>query len=376
MDTIRTGQFNTVANAGIYLTHFSVGIPPYNPMIVTLRGSANSPNILKTEDGYDGENMVSRDDIQFWRKGEQVYLSSNFSLYSDEMYQTSWSILRVDDIFEPVVASCRARTSNTGIGGIYFAPFPLTDTLLTVGNPTGACTNQFEVPIPGIYFISFSVGMQAFFLYSTIMVYLRVNSEIRSSVFIGYPLQYDYSIKDMSSNSVLLDLNEKDIVDLEYQAMFVDDHYSDEHYQTALTGFLYAPVHGNKIAWSVTQNNSIAYVGPITAFPFNVAWVNEGEAWDSGTNTATIPVSGIYWLKLSGTSIDNQFNMILTVNGQPLINVMEKVGNSGTSHVRSHSIAHRLNLGDQLRVSLPQGSTVYAQRYSAAFLGFLIYPDL
>ena len=364
----------TVPHSGIYLTHFSAGVPPFSPAIVTLQGSTNSPNILKTEDGYNGEMMVSRDDIQWWSKGQQLYLSSNYTLTSDGMFQTSWSAVRIDDIMAPVEAFSLARTSD--FSSTSLTPLPFTNTMLTVGNALTACNHQFVAPTYGTYFITFSVGMEAYSTVSIVRIYLRVDGSTRSMAYADNPLASSND-KDISSNSVLLKLSAGDLVDLQFAASYNYDHYSDSHYQTSLSGFLYEPVHGYNVAWSVAQSNTNTYTGPVTAFPFNQVWVNDGGVWSTSTNTATISVSGIYWLKVSGTSpssTTNQFNFIITLNGQPLINAMEKVTNGGYN-VRSHSVAYRLSRGDQLQVSLPNGFQVYTLSYTASFCGFLIYPD-
>ena len=364
----------TVPESGLYLTHFSAGIPAYSPMSVSLVGTTSSPNILMTASIFNGEMMASRDDIQWWGKGQQVYLSSNYTLNSDGMFQTSWSAVRIDNIMTPVVAFCLARTSD--LSGSAYNTLPFTNAMLTVGSALGVCTHQFIAPTYGAYFISFSVAIKAYSPSSYIRVYLRVNYDTRTMIYLDSSMSnFD---KDISSNSVLLRLNEGDIVDLQYLSYTSYDDHSDEHYQTALTGFLYEPVHGYNIAWSVTYSSSTTFTGPIAAFPFNYVWINDGGVWDTSSYIATIPVSGIYWLKVSGMSpskTSNQFNMILSVNSQSIINVMEKITNGG-ENARSHSIAFRLKQGDQLQVSVPTGFQVDTTAKVALFCGFLIYPDL
>ena len=92
----------TVPESGLYLTHFSAGIPPFSLMTVTLNGTTNSPNILMTHDSYNGEMMTSRDDIQWWDKGQRVQLTTNGTLYSDGMFPTSWSGRHLYRWFRPV----------------------------------------------------------------------------------------------------------------------------------------------------------------------------------------------------------------------------------------------------------------------------------
>ena len=182
------------------------------------------------------------------------------------------------------------------------------------------------------------MGIEVYSSLSFIRLYVRVGNTVRSSVYLD-SLMSDFQ-KDSSSNSVLLQLNKGDDIYLDYYSHSYD-HYSDKHYQTALSGFLYEPFHGFNIAWSVTYSSTTTFTGSIAAFPFNSVWLNNGGVWDNGSYAATILVSGIYWLKLAGMSpqlTSSQFDMILSVNSQSIINVMEKITNGGRN-VRSHSIA-------------------------------------
>ena len=368
----------TVPETGFYLTHFSAGIPPNTPMTVTLAGDTNSasPNIIMTYNEYDGEMMTSRDDIQWWSKGQEVFLSSNYTLYSDGMSSTSWSAVRIDNIMKPVVAFCLTRTYDTND---YNSVLQFTNVMLSVGNALGVCTHQFVAPTQGTYFISFSVGFEEDYngIQSNVNAYLQVNSD--TNTLLQLRSYYASNEKDMSSNSVLISLSEGDIVDVYYSSYSSDAHYSDEHYQTSLSGFLYEPVHGYNIAWNVaTYCYGCSYIGPITAFPFDYVMLNDGGVWNPGSFVGTIAVSGIYWLKLTAMrsySSNSKLDMILTVNSQPIFNVMEKSTNA-IGNVRSHSLAVRLKQNDQLHASVPQGYTVYTELRCTAFAGFLIYPDV
>ena len=130
----------TVPESGLYVTHFSAGFPAYTPMSVSLGGTTYSLNILMTANIFNGEMMTSRDDFQWWGKGQQVYLSSNYTLNSEGMFQTSWSAVRIDNIMTSVVAFCLARTSDFNSNSYTILPF--TNTMLTVGNALATCTHQ------------------------------------------------------------------------------------------------------------------------------------------------------------------------------------------------------------------------------------------
>ena len=101
-----------------------------------------------------------------------------------------------------------------------------------------------------------------------------MGNTVRSSIYLD-SLMSNFE-KDTSSDPVLLQLNEGDDVYLNYYSQHSYDYYSYEHYQTALSGFLYEPVHGFNIAWSVTYSSTSTFTGPIAAFPFNSVWLNNG----------------------------------------------------------------------------------------------------
>ena len=123
------------------------------------------------------------------------------------------------------------------------------------------------------------------------------------------------------------------------------------------------------------------FYGPIAAFPFDTVLVNYGAVWNATTTyTVTIPVHGVYWLKLSGASytrLTDKLEMVLSANTQqesrPIINVMEKMTNGGCN-VRSHSIAVKLKKGDQLQVGVPEGFHVWTMNHAVSFCGFLLVP--
>ena len=222
----------TVPQSGLYLTHFSAGIlpysniPPYTNMTVTLHGTAKSPNIMKTENGYNGEMMTSRDDIQWWDVGQRVYLSSNYTLSSDGTFQTSWSAVRIDNIMTSAVAFCLARTSN--LAENYITPLPFTNVMLSISSAREIDSHQFVALKYGTYFIMFSIALNAYTISSYVSAYLQIDGNIKSMVYLSYPQTINE--RDISSNSVLLRLNEGSVVDLHYQSSYITDIYSNKHY--------------------------------------------------------------------------------------------------------------------------------------------------
>jgi hypothetical protein len=123
---------------------------------------------------------------------------------------------------------------------------------------------------------------------------LQVNGAVKSRSFI-------YTINpgsDTSSQALLLPLNTGDVVRLILTALTTQSIYSDTNYQTSFSGFLYEPIHGQSVAWSLSLSRS-EYLGP-AVINFTIIYVNAGSAWNSSAATLQISVSGIYFLTLSG----------------------------------------------------------------------------
>ena len=102
-----------------------------------------------------------------------------------------------------------------------------------------------------------------------------------------------------------------------------------------------------------------------------------------GNKTAivTIPISGTYYLKLSGTSWpkEYQFNAVLSINNKLLMNVIKKIETirSNFMNIRYRAIITRLEAGDKLVVSIPRDAFIENNggKY-LMFAGFLIQTDI
>ena len=370
VDTVKgfddTKTTYSVKSAGIYFIHMSAGVPAYQKLSYSLRNASSSPNILLNHTSFDGEIVTSREDIQFLPTSEKLHTSSSHTLYSDTMLQTSWSGFKIDDVMNMKVIFRVARTTSYAVMDTYL---PFDQLLINVGQAWDSCNNQLVIPTSGIYFLSFSSAS----VENTIhRVLLFINEENTFRTFI----LNTFSGTDVSSNSVILKLNASDIVKL---YLTQGPIYSDINYQTSFLGFLYEPTAGQAIAWTLSfPYNLHSYLYGPTNVNFTEVLLNEGSAWDSIGGFVRVPTSGLYYLKLSGTSwpVEYQFNLILSVNGNILMNVMEKINVIRTSvNLRSRSIITHLKEGDQLVVFVPAGYNAYSVKYDVTFVGFIVQPD-
>ena len=350
-------------------------------MKMTLHGTNNTPNVFTTNSIADKRLMTSRNDLQWWSKGDKVSISTSDSLFSDSLLCTSWSTVRIDNLMDPVVGFTMARkTAWQTLNEWGYVSF--TEIMFSENSELLPSPGYFVVPVQGIYFISCSIAMDSADVFSYIYTHIAVvnlgpNFNERAAATVHADV---IGVKLMSTNSVLLALNAGDTVGLKFSSWDSNSHYSDEHYQTALSGFLYEPISGVKVAWSVGHRGDNCLNGPISAVPFNEVWLNEGSAWNSSSSSVVISHDGVYWLNVYGAA--NCFeihplNMIVNLNGQPLFNVMQADRTDYMYDSRSHSIIYRLKKFDSLTVSMPVGSGTFISTMEpfAGFSGFLIYPE-
>ena len=147
------------ANASVfYYFHMSAGVPAYTRLNYAQRNGTTTPNILLTHTTFDGELVVSRDELQYLNKDQSIYMSSEYSLYSDSLLQTSWSGFRVDDIMSSLVLFRVARISS------YYTvntPIVFDQLLINVAHAWDAIRNHFVTLRNGTYFFH---GAQHLFL--------------------------------------------------------------------------------------------------------------------------------------------------------------------------------------------------------------------
>lgn len=347
----------------------STGVPINTYLNYALQNASSIPNVILTHKSFNGELVTSRNDIQYLNEGQVIYMSSGYTLYSDTMLQTSWSGFNLNDVMSTVVLFRAARNSSyfTGKGKI-----PLESLLINVGQSWDACSKQFVTPQSGIYFFQFSSASVPGYVHG---VDLLVNGvqKARTAITAGY-----YDGIDVSSQTTILYLNAYDNISL-YLGSY-DPVYSDENYQTSLIGFLYEPKNGQKVAWTLTLPDSTYLYGP-TIVNYTVILLNEGNIWNSSLALLKVPISGLYYLSLSGLSrpIEYPFNMVISVNGKPLMNVMEKLDESVKTYynnLRSRALIKHLELGDELVVGIPNGYTGFCDASYLSFSGFLIQSDV
>jgi hypothetical protein len=300
-------------------------------------------------------------------------MSTDYPLYSDGFVQTTWSGFKLDDVMSSVSVFRVARTSTYTAEGY----IPLDKMLLNAGNAMAQCNNtHLVVQRTGVYFVSWSAASPPEITQS---VFLYVNGATVSRIVLECG---DFNGIDMSSQSLLLQLNAGDTLSLYSRAADTSSSgtsatYSDASYQTSLTGFLYEPMLGYNVAWSLGGPPGMTY-GPIN-IDFTTTFIDTSRAWNSSTVSLRVPVSGLYYLKIAGSTYSQyMLNMVLVVNKNPLMSVMDKMSQTCSQkwNSRSRSLVARLQQGDILTVSVPSGYVAWSHSTypDVLFVGFLISP--
>jgi hypothetical protein len=249
--------------------HLSAGVPRNQKLNCAIRNASSTPNVLLNHTSLNDDIVTSRDDIQYLSDGQELYVSNDYTLYSDDMMQTSWSGFKLDDVINMEVVFRAARVTSI-INSANEVAIPLDKLIINIGQAWDACNSRLVIPKTGIYFLSWSAASVT---NSTHVIELRVNGAVkaRSFVYTSYP------DSDTSSQALLLPLKTGDVVKLMlFTYTGVPSIYSDINYQTSFNGFLYEPVHGQAVAWCLTLPRPQNFSGPATV-NFTTIFLDEGS---------------------------------------------------------------------------------------------------
>ena len=292
-----------------------------------------------------------------------VIYKTPYSLSSDsEGLQTSWSMFKVDDIMLPLIAF-----SVSAIPLAFSAPqvLPFDVIIVNEGNGWDSQQDQFNAPKSGIYFIGLTTTSYGL---SNQLVEIQVNQVPLAAITVNNTMQYG----DTFTYTFLVSLSASDALRVYLQSGYVDNYGLDG---LNLVGFLYEPIHGISVAWSVHRTTSA--VGPMEPVSFDYVMVNVGCAWNNYTNSFTAPVSGIYYMNINaGKVAGKKVNFNVMWNGNPFINLLTEYTYHDGTETRGRAMTANLTQGDSLYIKLWNGTEVFSDEYKqTSFSGFLLYPN-
>ena len=364
------GQFDVTRNRfiasqyGLYWFHVRVWSNDSSMADFSMKGTYGMPltGVLRTQP-KGGEDVLSRDDIRWLENRARIYTSSpttpTGSIYVNAM--SVWIGLKIDDLMDPLIAfnvyqNETIMTPNSSL------PVPFTNIVLNEGNGWSSSFYKFVSPVTGIYIFSYSTastkGFQSLF-----------------NLVIDNTILYNVEISDTSHPGIVSSSRSVPINITQGQSVWITGNgkqsYGNQYQLPSFKGFLYSPVHGMKVVWSVhtTAAGNCNWNG--LNIPFELIHVNVGNAWQSGQSQVVIPMAGIYYISISITAKSSGIDSFVCVNGTragTASAIATQLLNDRLT--REGAFLFQLRVGDT--VSVRDGTNCYTGYTS--FSGFFLYP--
>ena len=358
---LNTGYF-TAPLDGTYVFHLSTGVSSGATLGVGIVLGSAKPFVYRMSTSHNGFDMMSRDFIYSLTKGQNVYLDPySGNPASNGLRQTSWSAFLLDNLMYPKIAFCVSATLLAQSDKIDFNVVSV-----NAGNAMNTTTDLFTAPNSGVYVFSLNCGVENG-QYNSVSVY--INNDQRYSQYLGSTTHNGF---DMTSRMVVVSLTAGDTVyaSLDYGSLWNDGNV----YSTSFAGFLYEPLDGRKVIWSVHQTSiTTGYYSP---FPFNDVAVNIGNGWNSAANKFVVPYAGIYQLHLTATSTGSaQMDYQLWWNGVAYASIYVTKTSHNGGETRSRAVMVEASIGDTFYIVTVSSSSLYSSILKfISFAGFLLSP--
>lgn len=145
--------------------------------------------------------------------------------------------------------------------------------------------------------------------------------------------------------------------------------------ESSFRGFLYAPIQGTQVAWSVHVNSGYSlYTGPV---PYVIIYVNTGSPipWQSSQQKVVIPAAGTYLIEFTGITWSGPVDMYMILNGNTVLARLY-MGYSNSWILRSRAVIVYLRLNDQVQIVCQTPSSFNGNlAQGVSFMGILLYQN-
>ena len=229
----------TQATAGLYFVGLSVGADTRTPANYVLHKSGRRfGGITRTSGIEDDVNVISHDFLIPLYAADTLHVSSQYRVYSYYTgLHTSLSIFSLTHTMQDETAAFSVASNHTISG--YRKPVPFNTYLYNAGRHYNPLNHTYTAPSDGIYFFSFSVGLNAhreaeFVLYKNNKPYVNI---IRNST--------THDGTDMIGRSVMMRLARGDMVFMVNEARRTAR--SSLMVETSFSGFKYQPKHPDMV---------------------------------------------------------------------------------------------------------------------------------
>ena len=314
-------------------------------------------------------------DILQWVKSQsQLFVSTDYDVFSSSSHETAWFGFRIDSIMSPLVAFVAARNSTQlPLESLSEEKIVYDIELINEEFAWRKNESKFIAPIDGVYIFSHNTPAKSFQEFSW---HLMVNYEGTHHMCL---CETEHNGIESIGGSVAVTLQSDDVVEFYRRSR---DHYpyGDSNLSMYIQGFLYNPISGRQIIWFLTTETG-HITGPKPNFIYDKVNINIGKAWNSQTNDVTIPVSGIYYIGLTSFMCGslwsgNEKLEIKTLLNNVAIIVLKLPGNVKSCISRSQAVLYSLKIGDKLWVSIPiqtRGGYHCNENGEQSFMGYLLY---
>ena len=240
-----TNKFTMAAMRGLYFVSLGVGVPEHVPIKYSLmKNNSRVASITRTSTVHSGADTTSRDLIVKLSAADSVYVSSDYSVYSNNNFYTYLCLFSITDAMKdfPVAFSVAGDSSTSGL----LNPVPFNIQLVNERYHYHR-NHTFTAPSDGIYYFSISVGLTA---WSTANFTLYKNDEPLANIL---RLATNHNGYDTIGRSIMVSLQREDTIHVVNQENRVA--WSSPDLETSFSGFLYAPAHAHAVSFFIASIN-------------------------------------------------------------------------------------------------------------------------
>ena len=239
-----THSFYIAEAQGLYFVGLTVGTTSRTPVNYTLVLSGQHfGGITRTSTAHDDNDQMGHDFLIHMFAADTMHVSSQYAVRTfTDVLDTSLTIFSLSyRMVESLVAFSVAREDS--LSGLA-SPFPFT-TNLYISLYYNPFSHRFTAPSDGIYFFSFSVGLDAgktaeFILYKNSEAFAGIVR--KSTTLTG---------TDTIGRSVMMNLEQGDIIYMVNEAG--ETARSSSMKETSFSGFKYEPRHGIAVSYSKNE---------------------------------------------------------------------------------------------------------------------------
>ena len=122
----------------------------------------------------------------------------------------------------------------------------------------------------------------------------------------------------------------------------------------------------------MSQRGDLSLNGPLDKVTFSLVVVNDGNVWNRVTNTASIRVSGNYYLHINmATCFNMDAKLDVKINNKVDFSDEYLMYNKKYSMKRSRSVLRKLSSGDTITISMTtQNTCLWFSTFTTSFYGF------